>query len=73
MFIQSNGLTNDINCYFDVALGVQEMGRPLMLLSRVSTNIGDAFRSLSKCKCDENMFWCQSEHKTYSMVLMYIL
>lgn len=30
------------------------------------------FWSLSKCKCDENMFWCQNKHKTYSIVLMYI-
>lgn len=31
----------------------------------------DAFRFLSKCKCDENMFWCENKHKTYSIVLMY--
>lgn len=38
----------------------------------VCTDVGDAFWFLSKCKCDENMFWCENKHKTYSIVLMYI-
>lgn len=36
------------------------------------TDFGDAFWFICKCKCDENMFWCQNTHKTYSIVLMYI-
>lgn len=36
------------------------------------TDFGDAFWLICKCKCDENMFWCQNTHKTYSIVLMYI-
>lgn len=64
-----------------MALGGQKMGRPhvffvLFFKCCIRTvfvqMLEMPFWSLSKCKCDENMFWCQNEHKTYSIVLMYI-
>lgn len=59
-----------------MVLGGQKNGQTSFkkMLSKdcVFTDIGDAFSFFSKCKCDENMFWCQKKHKTYSIVLMYI-
>lgn len=59
-----------------MALGGQKTGQTsffkMLNKDSVCTDVGDAFWFLSKCKCDENMFWCQKKHKTYSVVLMYI-